>query len=132
MKVKVIRLAMVIYRHYPKGIMSFKENVPGVQGSLRPPGGVEPLMGVMGQCPLKLKKSCHLQVKFAVSWHKKTTTDFFFWWSIFYFFCSKCSSRGNPRYRGKGYCLNIYSRTIFTAMDIARVVSERINYLLFL
>ena len=33
-------------------------------------------MGARGQCPLKLKKCCHLEVKFAVFWHKKNTTDF--------------------------------------------------------
>ena len=32
-------------------------------------------MGARGQCPLKGKKFCHLEVKFAVFWHKKTTTD---------------------------------------------------------
>ena len=52
-------------RHYPEGIMSS-----------------EPLMGVRGQWPLKLKKCCHLEVKFAVFWHNKTTTGFFF---VFFF-----------------------------------------------
>ena len=42
--------------------------------------------------------------------HKKTTTDFFFFFVVhffafFVFLWSECSSRGNPRYRGKGYCL---------------------------
>ena len=60
--------------------MSFKENVYGVQGAVQAPGrdwGAEPLMGVRGQC--------HLEVKFAVFWHKKATTDFFV-----LFFVVKC------------------------------------------
>ena len=74
-------------------------------------------MGVRGKCPLKLKKFCHLEVKFAVFWHKKTTRDFVFVFVFVFvvnfvfvwFFCcwSKCSSRGNSRYRGKGYCLQM-------------------------
>ena len=63
-------------------------------------------MGARGQCPLKLKTFCHLEVKFAVFWHKKPTTDLFcvcvcVWSILCVCACSKCSSRGNPRYRRK-------------------------------
>ena len=52
----------------------------GSRGPQRSPGGVE---GQSPSCrrnvsysPLKSKKFCYLEVKFAVFWHKKTTTDF--------------------------------------------------------
>ena len=56
------------------------------------------MCGVRGQCPLKVKKFCHLEVKFAVFWHKKITMDLFLFlggnfFNYYYFFCSKFSSR---------------------------------------
>ena len=45
-------------------------------------------MGVRGQFPVKLKKFCDLEVRFAVVWHKKTTRDFFLviFFLVFFFF----------------------------------------------
>ena len=74
----------------------------GSRGPHRPPGGVEG----QGTMPPEVEEILSFRSQFAVFWHKKTTTDFFFFGHIFFFFLwSKFSSRGNPRYRGNGYCL---------------------------
>ena len=79
--------------------------------------GAEPLMGARWECPLKLKKFCHLEVKFAV---------FFF----FFFIPQNFSSRGHPRYRGKGYCLTTTQWLSLKTLLLLLLQCSRVSVLL--